>query len=160
ARARRWQHPNIATVLGGGVENRTLYVASQLVDGVTLATIEDYFARAIEIPLAVHIIRQTCAALSYVLNDDAGFVHGNLNPHNIMVDLSGRVKLINFGFVPVKTLLKRPKILTPTEALFLSFEQLAGRVLDPRADIFSLGLILYELLAQEPIDPHCKAALP
>jgi len=159
-RAQRWQHPNIATVVDAGVEGGTLYVASRLVDGVTLAAIQDRFARDIDIPLAAHIIRQACAALSSVQGEDARFVHRNLSPHSIMLDLSGQVVLINFGFVPVKTLLESTKMLTPTEARFLSPEHLSGRGLDPRSDIFSLGIILYELLTQEPIDPRRKAVLP
>jgi serine/threonine protein kinase len=68
--------------------------------------------------------------------------------------------LINFGFVPLKALLDRTAGLTPEEARYLAPEHLVGRGLDQRSDIFSLGIILYELLTRQPIDVRLKRALP
>jgi serine/threonine-protein kinase len=159
-RARRWQHPCIAPVLDVGVESGTLYVASQLVDGVPVADLQARYAREIEPWLAAYIIRETCTALQYALRQVSGFVHRNLTPNTILMSASGQVVLINVGFASVKALLDTTVKLAPAEARYLSPEHLRGRGLDPRSDVFSAGIILYELLIQEPIDLQRKAVLP
>jgi len=158
-RARRWRHPNIAEVLDAGVESSTVYVASRLVDGISLATIQERCARDVDPALAAYVVREACLALRYAQSAVPGFVHRNLCPQTIMLGKRGEVVLVNFGFVQLKALVDRTASLSPTEARYLSPEHLKGRGLDPRSDIFSLGVILYELLAQEAIDPRRKAVL-
>jgi len=94
---------------------------------------------------AVEIIRQVCAALEAA--HDAGIIHRDLKPQNIMKDSSGRILLMDFGLA--RTL--DGDHMTQTGALvgtmdYMSPEQALGKDLDQRSDLFTLGLILYELL--------------
>jgi len=158
-RGKRWQHPNIAEVVDAGEQAGTLYVASRLVEGKSLSELQTRFPRDFDIPLAAYIAREICAALHYAQDQVSGFVHRNLNPRTIMLGFGGEVVLINFGFVPVRVAAESTQVLNRMEARHLSPEHLAGRGIDARSDIFSIGVILYELLAQEPIDPRKKAVL-
>jgi len=159
ARAKRWQHPNIAEVVDAGEQAGTLYVASRLVEGKSLSELQTRFPREFDIPLAAYIAREICAALHYAQDQVSGFVHRNLNPRTIMLGFRGDVVLIDVGFVPVRVAADSTQVLNRMEARHLSPEHLAGRGIDARSDIFSIGVILYELLAQEPIDPRKKAVL-
>lgn len=160
ARARRWQHPNIAEVVDAGVEGGIVYVASRFVLGVVLADVQDRYAREIDPLLAAYIAREACSALHYARGEERDFVHRNLSPRTIMLCPDGHVVLINFGLVDVKALLETTVKLTPAEARYLAPEHIHRRGLDPRSDIFSVGIVLYELLAHEPIELRRKAALP
>jgi hypothetical protein len=160
ARAQRWNHPNIATVLDTGEREGKFYVASRFVEGESLAEIHGRFARDIDAPLATYIARETCRALDYGMGEEPGFVHRNITPHTILVSGGGQVVLINFGFVQIRALLDTTVRLTAADARYLSPEHRTGRGLDPRSDVFSTGIVLYELLAQELIDPRRTAVLP
>jgi hypothetical protein len=158
-RARRWQHPNIAAILGHGDERGTLYVASRFVDGVTVAKLHGNYATDVDAALAAYVIRDAAAALAYAQTAASGFVYRYLSPRGMMVGRNGDVVLINFGIAPVKLLLGIGS-LTEMESRCLAPECLAEKPFDARADIFSLGVILYELLTREPIDPKQAAVLP
>lgn len=158
--ARTFQHPNIAQICDVGQVDDVAYIASRLVDGLSLATIQERAAREIQWPFACYIIREACAALSYGQRKEPGLVLRNLSPRSIMIDYTGEVLLINFAMTPVQAMRTGTVKLNPKQAYYLAPEHRAQRALEPRCDIYSLGVILYELLTRESIDPRRLTALP
>lgn len=151
-------HPNILTVYGIGEERNHPYLVTELVDGATLRTKLRNAPLAPDI--AIDIALQVLAGLSKA--HSAGIVHRDLKPENLMITGDGLVKILDFGLVK---LLKDPSAdlsgkqlqtlgLTETEsgfiagtAAYMSPEQARGQRVDFRSDLFSVGAILYEMLA-------------
>ncbi|HWP56953.1 MAG TPA: serine/threonine-protein kinase [Candidatus Acidoferrales bacterium] len=141
-------HPNIARVRGFFEEAGQLYLAVEFVEGETLDLILRKNGR-LEPASALPLFQQVLRALAFAHR--TGFVHGNLKPSNVIVSHSGAVKVLDFGLArafgrPRKTragyLVGNPRYLSP--------EQIRGEPADPRCDIYSLGIILYELLVGHP----------
>lgn len=150
-------HPNILTVYGIGEEQNHPYLVTELVDGTTLRTKLRNGPFAPE--TAIDIVLQVLAGLSKA--HSAGIVHRDLKPENLMITGDGLVKILDFGLVK---LLKDPSAdlsgkqlqtlgLTDTgtgfiagTAAYMSPEQARGQRVDFRSDLFSLGVILYEML--------------
>ncbi len=140
-------HPNIITVHDLGESDGTLFVAVELVDGVTLRE----WAAAKQRPPAdsLHLARQAAQALA--LAHSAGLVHRDLKPENLMVRRDGLLKILDFGLARSLTpggtgqTATMPGTVMGT-APYMSPEQVLGQPAGPSSDIFSLGTILYELL--------------
>jgi eukaryotic-like serine/threonine-protein kinase len=142
----RLNHPNIVAVHDVFVHNGRQAVVMQLVDGKSLRQLLDGQKR-LGPELTIHIGAAVAGALDEAHR--AGFVHRDVKPANIMVTSDGRVLLTDFGIA--KGLdnnedLTSENIMMGT-AKYLSPEQVRGRKLDGRADLYSLGLVLYECLA-------------
>ncbi|MBF0550891.1 MAG: protein kinase [Deltaproteobacteria bacterium] len=138
-------HPNIVLTYDAGIENDLVYIAQEYVDGETLA-VNIREGRLLPIKKSLEIIYNTCYALDYI--HQKGLVHRDIKPSNIMVNRLGQVKLMDFGLAgDLETMLKgvERKEIVGTVG-YMSPEQAAGEMLDARSDIFSLGLVLYELL--------------
>ena len=142
--AGRLNHPNIVTIFDVGEQDGLAYIAMELLDGRTLQQmLED--ARRLPVETAADIAAQVADALDHALG--FGIVHRDVKPANIMVAASGRAKLTDFGVAHLPTAsmtqtgaaLGSPKYMAP--------EQVLGQPIDPRADIFALGTVLYEMLA-------------
>lgn len=147
-------HPNIPQVLELGHAEGTWYLAMEFVEGNNVADTWRAGARAghpMPLPVAVGILMQTCEALHHAHErlDRAGrplaIVHRDVTPQNIMLTRDGVVKLMDFGVASTAAR-------TDTEAgtvkgtfSYMAPEQVRGRRVDRRADVFSLGVILYEL---------------
>jgi hypothetical protein len=157
--ARRWQHPNIAAVVDAGLVGDVPYVASVLVDGVSVATIQDRCAPEVDVAFALHLVCEACGAVSAATQQEPGFVHGNLNPRNLLIAYSGEVALVNFGLMPLKALLEDASAAERTDAAYLAPEHRGGRPPTAAADVFALGIILYELLAQIRLDRRLLGTL-
>lgn len=139
-------HPNIVAVHDVFEENGRQAVVMQLVDGKSLRQLLDVQTR-LSPELTIHI--GTCVAAALDAAHQAGFVHRDVKPGNILVTPDGRVLLTDFGIA--KGLdggddLTSDNVMMGT-AKYLSPEQVRGRKLDGRADIYALGLVLYECLA-------------
>jgi len=139
-------HPNIVAIHDVFAENGRQAVVMQLVDGKSLRQLLDVQTR-LSPELTIHI--GTCVAAALDAAHQAGFVHRDVKPGNILVTPDGRVLLTDFGIA--KGLdgdddLTSDNVMMGT-AKYLSPEQVRGRKLDGRADIYSLGLVLYECLA-------------
>jgi serine/threonine protein kinase len=143
-------HPNIARILDGGdtPDHRPFYVMEH-VDGVP---IDEYCNRLrADVVQRVRLFLQVCEAVAYL--HDQAIVHRDLKPSNILVTSDGRVKLLDFGIAKSHTLeglLASPSVPgRPTLAItpgYSSPEQIEGREVSASTDIYSLGVVLYELL--------------
>jgi serine/threonine-protein kinase len=156
-------HPNLVSVLDFGEASGELYLVMEYVDGVALSEVLRAIAarkRAIDLGPALHIAREVAAGLAYAHqyrdDDDAplGVVHRDVAPNNILLGRAGEVKLTDFGIVhsawsEVRT--------APGELRgkvgYVSPEQALGRGVEARSDLFSLGVVLAEMLLGAPLIP-------
>ena len=140
--ARQVSHPNVCRVYDIGEvaapEGPLLFISMEYVDGEDLAALLKRIGRFPE-DKAIDIARQICAGLSAA--HDKGILHRDLKPANIMLDSAGRVRLMDFSLASVGTV---TDVRAGTPA-YMAPEQLQGREVSVRSDIFSLGLVLYEL---------------
>ncbi len=140
-------HPNIVAVHDVFEEDGRQAVVMQLVDGKSLRQLLDVQTR-LSPELTIHI--GMCVAAALDAAHHAGFVHRDVKPGNILVTPDGRVLLTDFGIAkgldPTGEDLTSDNVMMGT-AKYLSPEQVRGRRLDGRADLYSLGLVLYECLA-------------
>lgn len=149
-------HPNILTIYEFGAEGETHFLAAELVDGETVR------ARLQRAPLALDealdIAVQTAQALGAA--HGAGIIHRDIKPENVMIRHDGLVKVLDFGLAklveqaPLDTEaetrmqgLTRAGTIVGTVA-YMSPEQGRGRTIDARTDLFSLGVVLYEMLTR------------
>jgi serine/threonine protein kinase len=146
----RLSHPNIVTVHDASEYNGLLYIVMQLVDGGTLKQRLDQLraqGKTMDLAEAAHIFRQLADALSYA--HDQGIIHRDVKPVNVLMDRSGRPILSDFGIAKVLASsheqLTRPGAGVGTPE-YMSPEQCMGGQIDGRADIYALGVMLYEAL--------------
>ena len=136
-------HPGIVTIYDVGREGEMVYMAMELLEGVDLGA--EAAARRFPVPEAVSIVERVADALSFA--HDRGVVHRDIKPPNIMLVGGGRVKIMDFGIARMRSSdLKTQTGLMMGTPRYMSPEQVAGRPVDQRSDIFSLGTVLYELL--------------
>ena len=157
----RLAHPNIVQVFDFGEEEHELYMAMEFVDGTTTARLlRAAFTRGEEIPLEVtlHICLSMARALDYAhqARDDSGralaLVHRDVSPGNVLIDRAGAVKLTDFGIARATENERRTDAGHLKGKLgYMSPEQVLGRELDARSDLFSLGIILAELVIRRPL---------
>lgn len=140
------EHRNIAALLDGGVDaDGRPWFALEFVEGERL---DDWCRnRQLDLPLRVQLFRQACAAVQYA--HERLIVHRDLKPANILVAADGTVKLLDFGIAKLADQHDSPLTLAgqaPMTAAYASPEQRDGGIVTTRADIYSLGVVLYELL--------------
>ena len=157
----RLAHPNIVQVFDFGEHDRELYMAMEYVDGTTAARLVRAAAsRGEEVPLdaALHIALSVLRALDYAHNarDDDGkpldLVHRDVSPGNVLIDRSGAVKLTDFGIARAAEIERRTDAGQLKGKLgYMSPEQVVGRELDARSDLFTVGIALAELVMLRPL---------
>lgn len=140
-----FNHPGIVKMLfGGGAGGR--YAVMEWIDGQLLRVVLDE-KKKLPIERAVRITLAICDPLQYIHSH--GLVHGDLKPDNVMVDAGDNVKLIDFGLARGKRInlwnLARPKEAMGTPD-YVSPEQIKGKFGDIRSDVYSLGIMLFEML--------------
>jgi tRNA A-37 threonylcarbamoyl transferase component Bud32/membrane-associated phospholipid phosphatase len=158
-------HPNIVTIHGVEAERGIHFIAMELVDGQTLRKLIPQ--GGLPLPEFFRIAEQLTAAVAVA--HQSGITHRDLKPDNVMVTPSGHVKVLDFGLAklvdePAEAAFDGPTLidsgrapsphLTEDGALlgtvpYMSPEHVTGRGIDHRSDIFSLGIILYEMLTGE-----------
>ena len=138
------QHPNIVIIYDLGEEGGNPYMVMEYMPGEPLDKIID-IRRPMSIVDRLGIIIQVCSALNYA--HQHGIVHRDIKPGNVMVMPDGSVKILDFGIARVqdKSMTKTGQIIGTIN--YMSPEQLKGQVVDGRSDIFSAGVVLYELLS-------------
>lgn len=144
--AGRLNHPGIVAVYDYGEDEGAAYIAMEFVEGSGL---REYFHQRIKVPLpdAVSIMVQLLDALDYAHKQ--GVVHRDIKPANIMLTTIGKLKIADFGIARIDTsnLTQQGSVLgTPN---YMSPEQFKGLGADCRSDIFSAGVVFYELLTGE-----------
>jgi len=152
-------HTNIVQILDLGRLETSYYIAMEYVHGRDLRTIQKRsMDRELPIPidLCAYVVSNVCAALEYAhrKKDEAGrpleIVHRDISPQNILISFEGAVKLTDFGIAKAAAKASTTdKGTLRGKLLFMSPEQAWGRPMDRRADVFSLGIVFYELLAGE-----------
>jgi len=137
-------HPNVVTVYDVGRENDVLYMAMELLDGEEL---RDVLARGnLSLATAVDFAAQVAEGLAFA--HERGVVHRDIKPSNIMVMRGDTVKIMDFGIARIRTSdIKTQTGLRLGSPRYMAPEQLLGQGIDRRADIFALGVVLYEMLA-------------
>jgi len=139
------QHPNVVAVYDVGVEGDELFLVMEMVDGETLG---QQLARG-EFPSikqALELIAQAADALAAA--HEAGIIHRDIKPGNLMLTKRGRLKVADFGVAKAtgeKMDLTRTGMMVGSPA-YMSPEQVKGMSLDGRSDLFSLGVVLYEMI--------------
>jgi Protein kinase domain len=139
--ARGIAHPNVCRVFDIGEADGRLFLTMEYVDGEDLASL---LRRIGQLPQgkALDIARQLCAGLAAA--HDHGVLHRDLKPGNIMLDGRGRVRIADFGLAALGENLDAEELRAGTPA-YMAPEQLAGTEVTARSDIYSLGLVLYEI---------------
>ncbi|HEY2458732.1 MAG TPA: protein kinase [Candidatus Acidoferrum sp.] len=146
-------HPNIVVVYDAGEENGLYYITMELVEGKSLQALIDG-GHAFPASRALRIMEQTCSALQFA--HERNIVHRDIKPANLMLTRDDTVKVTDFGTAKILqfgTVQQTTHVMgTPS---YMSPEQVKGRPVDGRSDIFSLGVVLYELLTGEkPFPGH------
>src|SRR5215813_453281 len=138
-------HPNIVTIYDAGEQDGMFYIAMEFIEGVTLHKIlmERKTLRPMEI---VDLARQVCAGLDHA--HAHGVIHRDIKPANIMVEPDGTAKIMDFGIA------KSGGGLTSTGQVlgtpnYMAPEQVRGHQLDGRSDLFSFGVMMYEMVTGE-----------
>src|SRR6185437_4783127 len=138
-------HPNIVTIYDAGEQDGIFYIAMEFIEGTTL---HELLAekRVLATDEVLQLTRQICRGLDYAHSNS--IVHRDIKPANIMITGNGTVKIMDFGIAKsggqvtnTGQVLGTPNYMAP--------EQVKGRQLDGRSDLFSLGVILYEMLTGE-----------
>jgi serine/threonine protein kinase len=140
-------HPNIVVVFDAGEEDGLYYITMELVEGKSLQAHLDG-AQAFALPRVLRIMEQTCSALQFA--HERNVVHRDIKPANIMLTADDTVKVTDFGTAKILqfgTMQQTAHVMgTPS---YMSPEQVKGRAVDGRSDIFSLGVLLYEMVTSE-----------
>jgi serine/threonine protein kinase/beta-lactam-binding protein with PASTA domain len=137
-------HPNIVSIYDRGEAEGTYYIAMEYLDGRSLKELIVSRGPA-PIPVAMDYARQILAALRFAHRN--GIVHRDIKPHNVLVDGEGRVKVTDFGIARAGAASQMTEAGSIVgTAQYLTPEQAKGTAVDQRSDIYSLGIVLYELL--------------
>jgi eukaryotic-like serine/threonine-protein kinase len=151
------QHPNIVTIHDLGEHDQVPYIAMELIEGESL---EDLIGRRPAIPLSLKLVYATQACRAFDYAHKRGIVHRDIKPANVMLTKEGVVKVVDFGIARVvETSKTKTGVLIGTFA-YMSPEQFDGDHADERSDIWSLGVLFYELLSyQRPFVGETPAKL-
>jgi len=144
-------HANIVQVYAVGQQDGLHYIAQEYVKGSNLS---EFIRRkgVPSVPAAVHILRQVAGALQVAA--EAEVVHRDIKPENIMLTTKGVAKVADFGLAQLNHSTEKVKLtqdqVTMGTPLYMSPEQVQGKPLDERSDIYSLGITAYHLLSGTP----------
>jgi serine/threonine protein kinase len=142
--ARRISHPNVCRVYDIGETNNQVFLSMEYVDGEDLSSLLQRVGR-LPRGKALEIARKICAGLAAA--HDKGVLHRDLKPSNIMLDARGEVLIMDFGLAGLAHEIDDVRSGTPA---YMAPEQLAGKEVTARSDIYALGLVLYELFIGKP----------
>jgi hypothetical protein len=136
-------HPNIVRLYSFEQDRHTAFLVLDFIIGVTLRRLLAERGRALSLEESTHILQQVVAALHYAHTN--GIVHRDVKPGNIMVRSDGHVFMSDFGIARALENVTMATIAIGTPA-YMSPEQVTGQEISPRSDIYSLGVVLYEMV--------------
>jgi len=150
-------HPNIVTIHSYGETDEFQYICMEYIQGKTLSQILKERG-AIPVEEAIPILEQMLLALETA--DKAGIVHRDIKPSNIMITEDNRLKVMDFGIAKLPSLSLTVTGMVLGTPFYMSPEQISGKKVDIRSDIFSLGAVFYELVTGEkPFEADSTATL-
>jgi serine/threonine protein kinase len=146
---RKLNHPNIVKLFGFGEQDGLLFYAMELIDGNSLEE-ELGRGRCFDWREEVRIVIEICRALRHA--HDRGVIHRDIKPGNLLLTADGQAKLSDFGIARLfgNTRMTSAGAVLGT-AEYMAPEQAAGKPVDHRADLYSLGAVMYVLLARRPV---------
>ncbi|MFO7883618.1 MAG: serine/threonine-protein kinase [Desulfobacteraceae bacterium] len=153
------QHPNIVQIYDLIEAFNTRFIAMEYIDGTTLYHIMDIEKKGLSIDLAIYIIQKISLGLYYShtrKNDKTGdplyIIHRDITPQNMLISYRGEVKISDFGISKAKSEPSLTQVgVIKGKLSYLSPEQTLGKQVDHQADIYALGIILYEILSGEKL---------
>lgn len=161
-------HGNIAQIYDLGKVNEDYFIVMEYVDGKTLGQVMRQlrsYQEPIPIDIAVYCLIELCQGLDYMhrkkdpLGRPLEVVHRDISPQNIIISYSGTIKIIDFGVAKATEKLSQTQSgVLKGKFAYMSPEQASGKTLDSRSDIFSAGIILWELLTQKRLFKKDKNA--
>jgi serine/threonine-protein kinase len=140
--ARQVSHPNVCRVFDIGDADGVPFLTMEYVDGEDLASLVRRIGR-LSTDKATEIARQVCAGLAAA--HERGVIHRDLKPANLMLDGAGKIRITDFGLAAIAAALEGADIQAGTPA-YMAPEQLEGKEVTFKSDLYSLGLVLYEIL--------------
>jgi eukaryotic-like serine/threonine-protein kinase len=153
-------HGNVVSIYEFGVEARQFYLVMEYVEGQNLRQILNHLkkeGKEFSIDQVIYVIKQVAAGLDHAhrcLDGATGkplnITHRDMSPQNIMISFEGEVKIVDFGIAKAESQMEQTRAGTIKGKFgYMSPEQAEGHLVDSRTDIFSLGIILWELLAKD-----------
>ena len=145
--AGRLSHPNIVTIYDAGEQGELGYIAMELIEGHSL---KEWSRKPKLLPIT-EVVQTLCAvadALDYA--HQQGVIHRDIKPANVMITKDRLVKVMDFGIAKMASSSKTRTDIVLGTPTYMSPEQIAGKKVDGRSDVFSLGIVLFELLTGQP----------
>ena len=140
-------HPNIVVIFDAGAEDDVFFITMELVEGKSLQSLLDS-GQMFPLPRVLRIMEQACSALQFA--HERNIVHRDIKPANLMLTPDDTVKVTDFGTAKILqfgTVQQTAHVMgTPS---YMSPEQVKGKIVDGRSDIFALGVVLYEMVTGE-----------
>lgn len=146
--AAKLNHPNVIAVYDVGMEEGNTFIAMEYIDGPNLHRYMKSKGK-LEVREAVNIITQACSALAAI--HEQGIVHRDLKPENILIAKGGLVKVMDFGLAKSNDYRLTAANVVMGTPCYMSPEQVRGKEVDARSDLYAIGLVLYELLTGETV---------
>jgi serine/threonine-protein kinase len=146
--ARQVTHPNVCRVFDVDDVDGKTFISMEFVDGETIGSLLHRIGR-LPNTKAVHVAHQICAGLAWA--HERGILHRDLKPANIMLDGNGEVRIADFGLAGLAVDLIREGGRRAGTPAYMAPEVLRGEGVSERSDIYSLGLVLYELFTGVPV---------
>ena len=143
----RLQHPNIVTLFDAGEDHGTPYLVFEFVEGTTLAALMKE-PGTLPVARAALIAAQVLEGVSYA--HQKGVVHRDLKPGNVMIDANGTARIMDFGIARALSSDRLSDTAFFGTPLYMAPEYISDKVFTPQSDVFSVGMMLYEMLAGMP----------
>ena len=150
------QHPNVVQIFELGKIDGSYFIAMELINGKDIKTIRKRLKRVdllMPVEQSAYIISQVCEGLDYAHRktdekmNPLNIVHRDISPQNMIVSYEGTVKLIDFGIAKAKSKSTKTQVgMLKGKFSYMSPEQVSGQPIDRRSDIFSLGVVFFEML--------------